>query len=113
MKLDGIGKLNGELKPKQEWDKVDNEGNEVNVQALFSMFNDVSPDKFHKITTWKSEKVLIMHEGTSTMKLSKIKMFIVKFENIRMKDHETFSNFYLELSYIVNSSFNIRDKILK
>lgn len=54
-----------------------------------------------------------MYEGTSTMKLSKIKMFIVKFENIRMKDHETLSNFYLELSYIVNSSFNIRDKIPK
>lgn len=45
MKLDGIGK--GELKPKQEWDKVDNEGNEVNVQALFSIFNGVSLDKFH------------------------------------------------------------------
>lgn len=52
MKLDGIGK--GELKPKQEWDKVDNEGNEVNVQALFSIFSGVSLDKFHKITTWKS-----------------------------------------------------------
>ena len=89
------------------------EGNEVNVQALFSIFNGVSPDKFHKITTWKSEKVLIMHKGTSIVKLSKIKMFIVKFENLRMKDQETFSNFYLELSYIVNSSFNIRDKIPK
>lgn len=54
-----------------------------------------------------------MHEGISIVKLSKIQMFIVKFESIRMKDHETFSNFYLELNYIVNSSFNIKDKIPK
>ena len=54
-----------------------------------------------------------MHEGISIVKLSKIQMFIVKFENLRMKDQETFSNFYLELNYIVNSSFNIKDKIPK
>lgn len=58
MKLDEIGKPNGELKPKQEWDKVDNEGNEMSVQVLFSIFNGVSLDKFHKITTWKCEKSL-------------------------------------------------------
>ena len=43
------GKSTEELKPKQDWDKADDEMSEVNVRALFSIFNGVCPNKFHKI----------------------------------------------------------------
>ena len=40
--LDAQGRSIGELKPKHEWDKVDNESSEGNVRALFRIFNGVS-----------------------------------------------------------------------
>ena len=33
--LDAQGRSTRELKPKNEWDKVDNEGSEANAKALF------------------------------------------------------------------------------
>ena len=47
------------------------------------------------------------------MKLSKIQMFTAKFESIRMQEDETFCAFYYELSDIINSSFNLGEKILE
>ena len=44
LKLDVNRKSTGELKPKQEWEKLDNDGSEANVWAFFSIFNRVSPD---------------------------------------------------------------------
>ena len=40
------------------------------------------------------------------MKLFKLQMLTTKFENIRMKEDETFTTFYSELSDTVNSSLN-------
>ena len=54
--LDAQGRSTGELKPKHEWDKVDNEGSEANVRALFSIFNGVCLDEFHKIANCKRAK---------------------------------------------------------
>ena len=53
--LDGVGSTR-KLKPKQEWDKVDNEDSERNVKALYSTFYGVSPNEFHIITTCKLAK---------------------------------------------------------
>ena len=47
--LDIHGRLTGELKPKQDWDKANNKGSEVNVRALFSIFNIICPNEFRKI----------------------------------------------------------------
>ena len=47
------------------------------------------------------------------MKLSKIQMLTSIFETIRMQDDHTFSTFYYELSDIVNSSFNLGERIPK
>ena len=44
LKLDVNRKSTSELKPKQEWDKLDNDGSEANAWAFFSIFNRVSPD---------------------------------------------------------------------
>ena len=47
------------------------------------------------------------------MKLSKIQMFTAKFKSIRMQEDETFCAFYYELSDVINSSFNLGEKILE
>ena len=36
--FDAQGRSTREFKPKHEWDKVDNEGREANVKALFKFF---------------------------------------------------------------------------
>lgn len=43
------GTSTSELKPKQEWEKLDNEGSKANVKVLFSIFNGVCPDEFCSI----------------------------------------------------------------
>lgn len=50
---------------------------------------------------------------TSFTKLLKIKILIAKFKNVHMQKNESFSNFYVILSDINNSMFNIREKIRK
>lgn len=51
------------------------------------------------------------HEGTKIVKNSKLQMLTTRFEEIRMKDDESFDEFYVKLNDIVNSSFNIGEKI--
>ena len=35
------GRFTIEIKPKQEWDRVDNKTNEVDANAIYCIFNDV------------------------------------------------------------------------
>lgn len=51
-----IGRSIGELKPKQECDKLDNESSEENARALYNIFNRVSHLKFRRIVTCKCAK---------------------------------------------------------
>lgn len=43
------GTSTGELKPKQEWDKLDNEGSKANVKVFICIFNGVCHDEFCRI----------------------------------------------------------------
>ena len=56
MILDTQGRLIGELKPKHEWDKAENEGSEANVRALFIIFNEVCLDEFKRMANCKRAK---------------------------------------------------------
>lgn len=76
LKLDVNGKSTGKLKPKQEWDKLDNDGSEVNIKALFSILNGVCLDEFCKIANYTLAKeawniLQVTHEGTSIVKVYK------------------------------------------
>ncbi|XP_048429858.1 uncharacterized protein LOC103964768 [Pyrus x bretschneideri] len=53
----------------------------------------------------------VTHEGNSTVKESKLQNLITQFENIKMLDDESFSNFYAKLSVIVNGCHNLGDSI--
>ena len=114
--LNAQGGSTGELKPKYEWDKVNNEGCEANVRALFNVFNGVYLDKFYKIANCKHAKetwdiLQVTHKGTSSLKISKLQMLATKFKNIRMHENQTFFSFYFELNDILNSSFNLGEPI--
>ncbi|RVW33961.1 hypothetical protein CK203_100752 [Vitis vinifera] len=44
------------IKSKLEWDRGDNETSENNVRAMYSIFNAISTDEFHRIATCTSAK---------------------------------------------------------
>ena len=46
------------------------------------------------------------------MKLSKLQMLTTKFERPKMKDDKTFFEFYTKLNDIVDSCFNLGERIL-
>ena len=90
--LDYEGRSTEELKPKHKWDKVDNEDSEANARVLFSIFNEVCPNEFHMMVNCKRSKeawgiLQVTHEGASALKISKLQMLSIKFENIRMHEN--------------------------
>ena len=90
--LDIHGRSTRELKPRQDWDKVDNERSEANVRPLFSIFNGVCLDEFFWITNCNRAKeawdiLQVTPEGMFVVKVSKLQMLPTKFENIRMHEN--------------------------
>ena len=75
-------KINRRLKTKNEWDKVDNEGSEADARALFSIFNSVCPNRFHKIANCKCAKeawdiLQVTNEGMPAVKISKLQCLLL------------------------------------
>ncbi|XP_022891832.1 uncharacterized protein LOC111406675 [Olea europaea var. sylvestris] len=77
-----------------------------------------SPEEFRRVSMYKIAKDVwdileTTHEGTRTVKNSKLQMLASRFEEIKMKDDESFDQFYAKLNDIVNSSFNLGERILE
>ena len=47
------------------------------------------------------------YEGTKAVKDSKLQMLTMSFEEIKMKENESFDEFYAKLNDIVNSALNL------
>ena len=83
------------------------------MNALFSV---VTNKEFKKISSTKSAnkawKILQKtYEGTKVMKDSKLQRLTTSFEEIRMDGDGAFNEFYVKLRAIVNSIFNLGEKI--
>lgn len=68
----------------------------------------MTEEEFKKIATYKTSKeawdiLEVVYESIDTVKNSKIQLLTFEFEMIRMKDNETFTEFYNKLKDIVNS----------
>ena len=53
------------------------------------------------------------YKGTNVVKIVKLQRLISSFEEIRMKEDETFNEFYAKLKDIVNSAFNFGESIVE
>lgn len=53
----------------------------------------------------------VTHEGTSTVKKSKLQILTTKFKEHRMDEDEQFINFYIKLRDLVNSKANLGDPL--
>ncbi|XP_042973013.1 uncharacterized protein LOC122304816 [Carya illinoinensis] len=76
----------------------------------------VSPEEFKRISMCEVAKVAwkileVTHEETKTVKNSKLQLLTTKFEEIKMLEDESFNEFYDKLNDIVNSKFNLGEKV--
>ena len=87
-----------------------------NSKALNALFSAVMNEKFKKISSIEIAKeawtiLQIIYEGTKAIKDSKLQRLTTSFEEIKMKEDESFDEFYVKLKDIVNSVFNLGETI--
>ena len=100
------------------WDDDKIKTANFNSKALNALFNAMANEEFKKISSTKSanEAWIILqntYASTKAMKDSKLQRLTTSFKEIRMDDDETFDEFYAKLKDIVNSTFNLGEKILE
>ncbi|XP_022866024.1 uncharacterized protein LOC111385832 [Olea europaea var. sylvestris] len=71
-----------------------------NSKGIHALFMALSPEEFRRVSMCETAK-----------ENSKLQMLASRFEEVRMKDDETFDEFYAKLNDIVNSSFNLGERI--
>ena len=52
-----------------------------------------------------------MYKGTKKVKDTKLQMLITRFEDLRMGEDESFDSFYSKLNEVINSKFNLGEKM--
>jgi hypothetical protein len=105
------------LKKEEEWSKEEDEDEEAlaNSKALNAIFNGVDKNMFKLINTctvakdaWEILKVA--REGTSRVQMSRLQMLTTQFENMKMAEEETISEFHMRICDMANASFALGEK---
>ncbi|KAK2396297.1 gag-protease polyprotein [Trifolium repens] len=104
------------LKGERDWTPEEEAESNNNSKALNAIFNGVDENIFKLINTCTEAKqaweiMQTAHEGTSKVRMSKLQLLTSKFENLRMEDDETISEFNTRVRDIANSCFAIGEKI--
>ena len=108
-------------KPKEvpaNWDEANIKAANFNSRALNAIFSAVTNEEFKKISSTETVKeawtiLQTTYEGTKAIKDSKLQRLTTSFVEIKMEEDETFDEFYAKLKDIVNSAFNLREKIFE
>ena len=109
---------NGWTRPeatKSTWDKAALAAANANSKALNTIFCDVSPDEFHRIShmTIAKEAWQILettYKGTKKVKDTKLQILTTHFEELKMSEDESFDSFYGKLNKVVIGKFNLGEK---
>ncbi|KAK2374735.1 gag-protease polyprotein [Trifolium repens] len=104
------------LKGEGDWTPEEETESNNNSKALNAIFNGVDENIFkliNKCTEAKQawEILQTAHEGTSKVRMSKLQLLTSKFENLRMEDDKTISEFNTRVRDIANSCFALGEKI--
>ena len=81
-----------------------------------ALFSAITNEEFKKISSTETAKeawsiLQTTYKGTKAVKDSKLQRLTTSFEEIKMKEDESFDEFYAKLKDIVNSAFNLRETI--
>ena len=106
-------------KPKEvpaNWDEANIKAANFNSRALNAIFSAVTNEEFKKISSTETVKeawtiLQTTYEGTKAIKDSKLQRLTTSFEEIKMKEDESFDEFYAKLKDIVKSTFNLGEHI--
>ncbi|KAL5813791.1 hypothetical protein ACOSQ4_024432 [Xanthoceras sorbifolium] len=98
------------LKPKSTWTPTYYSLATWNSKGLNAIFCGVDDSQYRHIQKCESAKeaweiLQITHEGTTTVKRSKLQMLTSQFESLRMEENETFAEFEAKLTDITNKSY--------
>lgn len=110
--VDGVVKV----KDPSKWTANERELANWNRKGVNANFISVSLEEFMHISNCAIAKdawdiLALTHEGTKAIRNSKLQLNVSKFEEIRMKEDESFNEFYGKLTAIVNVSFSLGEKI--
>ena len=99
-----------------DWDDAKIKAANINSRALNALFSAVTNEEFKKISSTKTVKEAwtifqTSYEGTKVVKDSKFQKLTTSFEEIRMKEDDSFDEFYAKLKDIVNLAFNLGETI--
>ena len=100
------------MEASADWDDAKIKAANFNSRALNSLFSVVTNEEFKKISSTEIAKeawtiLQTTYEGTKAVKDSKFQRLTTNFEEIKMKEDESFDEFYAKLKDIVNSDFNL------
>lgn len=106
------------MKPEAKWSDVQDNEDLGNSKALNAIFNGVDNNMFRLINTCTKVKdaweiLKTAHEGTSKIMMSRLQLLTIKFENMRMNEDESISDFNIILRDISKNSFSLGEKISK
>ena len=105
----------GWTKPKEvpaDWDEAKIKAANFNSRALNTLFSVVINEEYKKISSTKIAKEAwtifqTTYKGIKVVKDSKLQRLTTSFEEIKMKEDESFDEFYAKLKDIVNLAFNL------
>ena len=100
------------------WDDAKIKAANFNNRVLNALFSVVTNEEFKKISSTEIAKeawtiIQTTYEGTKAVKDSKLQRLTTRFEEIKIKEDESFDEFYAKLKDIVNSAFNLGETILE
>ena len=99
-----------------DWDDAKIKAVNFNSRAVNALFSAVTNKEFKKISSTEIAKeawtiLQKTYEGTKVVKDSKFQRLTTRFEEIKMKEDESFDEFYAKLKDIVNLAFNLGETI--
>ena len=101
------------------WTKEEELAFTYNSRAINAIiYNGVTISEFRRISTYTTAKeswdiLQTVHDGTNTVKQSKLQKLHIAFENVKMEEDETFDEFNAKLNAVVNDAFSLGDPILE
>lgn len=111
----------GWKKPETEteteaWSREELSNSNFNSKGLNAIFMAVPQEEFKRISMCEIANeawdiLEVTHEGTKTVKNSKLQLLTSRFEEIKMLEDECFNDFYAKLNDLVNSRFNLGQKV--
>ena len=104
------------IKPEVDWSNDDDRVANYNNKALHAIFNECNIKHIKLISSCKMAKEAweifqTTFEGSSDVKRNKLLSLTTHFENLRVHEDESLSDFHTKLCDIANESFSLSEKI--